>query len=92
MGQISRWVLVLVVAIAAGCTKEATEPVQTVDWYLAHLPEMKTMREKCGNNPGELGMTPNCLNAQQAYTKRAFAPPTGPSVWDTPANPANKPK
>ena len=77
MGQISRWVLVLVVAIAAGCTNEATEPVQTVDWYLAHLPEMNAMREKCGNNPGELGKTPNCLNAEQAFIKYRLAPRTG---------------
>jgi hypothetical protein len=50
----------------AGCTKEALDPVQTVEWYKAHEAERIAMATKCHNNPGQLEKTPNCINAQQA--------------------------
>jgi hypothetical protein len=48
-------------------------PVQTVDWYKAHDVERKAMLERCHANPGELAMTPNCINASQASNVSAAA-------------------
>ena len=50
----------------SGCTKEALDPVQTVEWYKQHEAERIAMATKCHNNPGQLEKTPNCINAQQA--------------------------
>lgn len=49
-----------------GCEAEKTAPVQTVDWYLAHEAERKATQKECQNNSGELGQTPNCVNASIA--------------------------
>ena len=51
-----------------GCTKEALEPINTVEWYKAHEAEMTAMVKKCHSNPGQLASTPNCVNAQQAMS------------------------
>ena len=52
-----------------GCKEERlTEVVQTVDWYKAHKTERDDMMEKCRNNPGELALTPNCVNANRALS------------------------
>ncbi|MEO5831020.1 MAG: EexN family lipoprotein [Rhodanobacter sp.] len=48
-----------------------TEPVQTVDWYKAHDAERQAMVDRCHANPGELAMTPNCINASQASNVKA---------------------
>lgn len=50
-----------------GCTKEILDPVQEVDWYKTHEAERKDMLAKCHNNPGQLALTPNCVNAEQAW-------------------------
>ncbi|MFD2190785.1 EexN family lipoprotein [Pistricoccus aurantiacus] len=51
-----------------GCFDDTPDigPVQTVDWYKEHVDERKVTLETCGNNPGELKDTPNCINALQA--------------------------
>lgn len=49
-----------------GCTKEALDPVQTVEWYKQHEAERMAMLQKCMNNPGQLEGTPNCVNARGA--------------------------
>lgn len=52
-----------------GCEKK--EETKTVDWYMA--PENKAALEaklkECRNNPGELGNTPNCQNAELSNHK-----------------------
>ncbi len=76
------------------------EPTQTVDWYQKHPSERATLLRECRNNPGELGDTPNCVNAEKAEAKEQIAkhgfylrPMTkkelGPTPWrwDNPANP-----
>ena len=50
----------------AGCTKEALDPVQTVEWYKTHETERMAVLQKCMNNPGQLEGTPNCINARGA--------------------------
>lgn len=62
--------------ILIGCEAKKEEvTVQTVDWYLTHDVERKAMQKECQNNPGELGQTPNCINASLA-TKLASTKPT----------------
>lgn len=62
---------VLTIVFLVGCEAQKEEvKVQTVDWYLANDTERKATREECRNNPGELGQTPNCVNASLAE-KRA---------------------
>ncbi|MBC3196207.1 EexN family lipoprotein [Pseudomonas poae] len=56
--------LMIVTAILSGCGKQ--EPVQTVDWYKANSPERLKVLERCNANPGELALTPNCVNAKTA--------------------------
>lgn len=56
--------LMIVTAILSGCGKQ--EPVQTVDWYKANSPERLKVLERCSANPGELALTPNCVNAKTA--------------------------
>jgi hypothetical protein len=58
-----------VFAMLAGCSKNASEPVQpvqTVEWYKANKVERVAMLSKCNSNPGELAVTPNCVNATRA--------------------------
>lgn len=57
-------VLMIVIATLSGCGKH--EPVQTVDWYKANAPERLKVLERCKANPGELALTPNCVNAKTA--------------------------
>jgi len=52
----------------SGCTQEALDPVQTVEWYKSHEAERTAMVTKCHNNPGQLASMPNCVNAQQAVS------------------------
>jgi len=47
-----------------GCFEKET--VQTVDWYKANEVERLSMIEKCNANPGELAVSPNCINAKTA--------------------------
>lgn len=57
-------VLMIVTATLSGCSKQ--EPVQTVDWYKTNAPERLKVLERCKENPGELALTPNCVNAKTA--------------------------
>jgi predicted Fe-S protein YdhL (DUF1289 family) len=52
------------IASLSGCGRD--EPVQTVDWYKANSPERLKVLERCNANPGELALTPNCVNAKIA--------------------------
>ncbi len=51
---------------AAGCAPVPDLGTQTVDYYTGHAKERQTMLEQCQNNPGELGSSPNCVNAISA--------------------------
>ncbi|MGE0645345.1 MAG: EexN family lipoprotein [Nitrospira sp.] len=70
---ISTWcacaVLISGTIALTGCTKEALEPVNTVEWYKAHDVEREAMLTKCLNNPGQLAETPNCVNAKEAASR-----------------------
>jgi len=56
-----------------GCGEEVKkEEVKTVEWYKEHEIERKAQIEKCNNNPGELNITPNCINARSAQSELTF--------------------
>ncbi len=80
-----RLFLVLIVGILTitiprtGLTKEPLDPVRDVQWYKKHKAERKSVLAKCHNNPGQLALTPNCVNAEQAARGvTASAPSTPP--------------
>lgn len=51
-----------------GCNEEkkSQETVYTVEWFKAHKAEREKKLMKCKSNPGELALTPNCVNASRA--------------------------
>ena len=63
MKSIHAMVIVATISLSACSTGEA---VQTVDWYKAHAPDRKAMLDRCHASPGELALTPNCINASKA--------------------------
>lgn len=72
--------IILVVGVlstATGCLedkdKQASEVVQTVEWYMAHDKERTEVMAKCDNEPGTLGGTPTCINASRAASKKVWS-------------------
>lgn len=63
--------LLFVTAALVGCSEKET--VKTVDWYKSQDAERKAMIIKCKANPGELALTPNCVNAKQADNEKALS-------------------
>lgn len=62
-------ILLVLASSLVGCGEEKIHDVQ---YYLDHPEERKTQIEKCRNNPGELGNTPNCQNALTAEARSSF--------------------
>ena len=64
---------ILVIAVAAtltGCNEvERGQSTKTVGWFLDHRDELALALKTCRDNPGELGKTPNCINANEARNK-----------------------
>lgn len=57
-------------ATLAGCNEaDRSEQTKTVGWFLDHRNEMAVAIKACRDNPGELGKTPNCINANEARNK-----------------------
>lgn len=72
-----RVLIVSAVFILVACDKEATlakEPTYDVQYYIEHVKERKEKLAECGNNPGELSSTANCINASAAMRKAIFDP------------------
>jgi hypothetical protein len=64
---------ILVIAVAAaltGCNEsDRSRQTKTVGWFLDHRDELAMALKACRDNPGELGKTPNCINANEARNK-----------------------
>ena len=45
------------------CSRGPTAAQHTVNWYLSHTADRASMVERCANDPGTLGKTPDCINA-----------------------------
>lgn len=66
-------------SMLVGCKEDKpAEVVQTVDWYKAHRTELNEVMTRCKSNPGELGGTPNCINAREAVSSIAHDDMFGP--------------
>jgi hypothetical protein len=63
----------LIASFIVGCSP--TEPVQTVAWYVANEAARQSMLAKCNANPGELGESPNCINAAAAANEVRYRVP-----------------
>ena len=51
----------------AGCNEAGTSrQAKTVGWFFHHRDELAVALKGCSDNPGELGQTPNCINANEA--------------------------
>ena len=53
----------------SGCHETAKTDTRTVGWFLDHRNELTVMLKTCRDNPGDLGKTPNCVNANEARNK-----------------------
>lgn len=63
----AQWCLGIVVAIGAAACAPSPEPThQTVEYYRANKDAREAKLVECGNDPGALGQTPDCINAKQA--------------------------
>ena len=64
--------IVLLAAVTAlmGCNEVDKNPkAKTVGWFLDHRDELATALKECRDNPGTLGTTPNCINANETRNK-----------------------
>jgi hypothetical protein len=57
--------LSFVLLMVTGCSREE-ESARTVSWFQQHPNEREATVARCTDNPGQLGQTPNCINAKQA--------------------------
>ncbi|HVY34461.1 MAG TPA: EexN family lipoprotein [Caulobacteraceae bacterium] len=64
-------------ALLAACTP--AEPTHDVAYFKAHADERTAQLGRCRNDPGGLGQTPNCVNAN-----RADGEVTSEKAWSTP--------
>lgn len=63
----ARWCLGIVVTIGvAACAPSPNPTHQTVEYYRANRDAREAKLAECGNDPGALGQTPDCVNAKQA--------------------------
>lgn len=62
--------IILLIGIAAslaGCNDADKEQQRkTVGWFLDHRDELALALKACRDNPGAIGTTPNCINANEA--------------------------
>jgi len=62
--------MLLVLIGLASCSSDELGPPRDVAYYMEHDEERKAIIEKCSNDPGRLGVHPNCSNARRAQFKR----------------------
>lgn len=62
--------LVAIAASLAGCNDaDQGQHTNTVGWFLDHRDELTITLKACRDNPGAIGKTPNCINANEARNK-----------------------
>jgi hypothetical protein len=69
--RITTSILLVAAAIALASCYEAnnSQRANTVGWFLDHRNELTMALKACRDNPGDLGKTPNCINANEARNK-----------------------
>ena len=59
--------LIAVATALTGCNEvDKGQQTKTVGWFLDHRDELAVALKGCRDNPGELGQSPNCINANEA--------------------------
>ena len=60
--------LFAILLLAIGLSGCGEEKIKTVEYYIQdeNAAELQAKLKECGDNPGELGLTPNCINAAKA--------------------------
>lgn len=59
--------LVAITASLAGCNDaDKGQQSKPVGWFLDHRDELAMALKACRDNPGAIGNTPNCINANEA--------------------------
>lgn len=62
--------LLTVAAALTGCNEaQKGQESKTVGWFLDHREELAMALKACRDDPGALGTTPNCMNANEARNK-----------------------
>ena len=62
----------LVLVNLVGCSREADVARHTVEDYRADKTLRQDMFKKCANDPGTLGKTADCINAQEAERLESY--------------------
>jgi hypothetical protein len=63
---------IVLILIAAGCTREADVAHHTVEDYRANKTLRQETFKKCTNDPGTLSKTTDCINAQEAERLESY--------------------
>lgn len=61
----------------AGCSDDE---IRDVHYYVEHPKERATQITKCENNPGQMRLEPNCINAGKALWKAGMLSREMPSL------------
>ena len=83
-----QWVITVLnvgaIALNAGCSRAPPpESIYPVSWYEAHNEERIARLQRCKENDGTEGGSPNCMNAQAAQHAGGAYAAVPPSVIDT---------
>ena len=63
--RLNLWFVTMLPLIAAGCGS-SSGPARTVSYFQAHPKEREAIFKRCANDPGTLGKTAECVNAERA--------------------------
>lgn len=63
--RLNLWFATVLPLIAAGCGPSAG-PARTVSYFQAHPKEREAVFKRCADDPGTLGKTAECVNAERA--------------------------
>lgn len=63
--RLSLWVAAVLPLITAGCGPSAG-PARTVSYFQAHPKEREAVFKRCADDPGTLGKSAECVNAERA--------------------------
>lgn len=65
--RITTPILLVAIASLAGCNDaDKGQQSKSVGWFLDHREELAMALKACRDNPGAIGNTPNCINANEA--------------------------
>jgi hypothetical protein len=63
--RLGLWFATVLSLMAAGCGPSAG-PAKTVSYFQAHPKEREAVFKRCADDPGTLGKTAECVNAERA--------------------------